>query len=740
MPNALDIRSQTKLKFGRWVLDRRRMEVSDGDEVVRLQPIVYALLEHFLTNPGRVIGKDELLESVWKTPFVTDSVVARAVMKLRKSVGQLVTTVHGVGYRFEGTVEEVRPPDRKPSAPRGPARTALPAPVAVLRFADERRLEPVPAAVDGLTGWLHFACEQSGLGPLLPMSSVHAWNPGGSQPLDIVAACSSLGAASAIACRLSEEAGRTVVDASWGDAGGGTLQSRRFVGLDAPDAIVQLLRALVVEVPAFLADSAWTESLIEVFMLERQGREQQALERLAALPREALEKGSLLLMHVRLLRKQGRLEPATAVAHKALATASSALSPATHARLLAELSELSILRADYGEASSLCEQAMALIESEPDSGGALSDVLLAMARVAFPTGDAPAGIQLSGRALDAAMAEGDHASAISTRLWLANMLVADGRHSEAIHHAHQAVKAAAAYDMPALQASGYNVLGSIHGMRREHTTAVDFARKSLAFCSGGGDHLMVLRASLTEFTNLISASRLSEAALAFARLPSTPLMPEQPARFFSVYAAKLAWRQGRHEQAVAALDDLLRQFTSLGNAYRWDVGAELFQCLLSLRRRDAAMDVLDRCADDPQEWRRLSREADLALYDGDRERCMSLLRKIWFRFATGGPYMIDSALNLAWLLLEEGQIDGQRAFWQHVRSITPEHECARLVHHRYRITASPESFDPEAWRREVLSIPGLASRNQWLADVEQATPAAPRARRALPELVSQACW
>lgn len=740
MPNTVDTVSPSQLKFGRWVLDRRRMEVSDGDAVVRLQPIVYALLEHFLSNPGRVIGKDELLESVWKTPFVTDSVVARAVMKLRKSVGQIVTTVHGVGYRFDGAVEAIPSPDSVAAGPRGPARVTLPTPVAVLRFADERRIETAPAAVDGLAAWLHFACEQAGLGPLLPMSSVHAWNPGGSQSLDIVAACASLGAASGIACRLSEEAGRTIVDASWGDAAGQWIQSRRFVGHDAPDAILQLLRALVGKVPAFLADSTWTEHLTEVFMLERQGREQQALDRLASLPPAALEQGPLLLMHVRLLRKQSRFDDAAVIAHKALETATTTLPPATHARLLAELAELATLRADFAEAAALGERAMALIESEPGAASALPEVLLTMARAVFPTGDVPAAIQLSGRALDAAMAQGDHASAIATRLWLARTLVGEGRHSEVMHHAHQAVKAAAAYDMPALQASGYYVLGSIHGMRREHATAVDFARKSLAFCGGSGDHMMVLRASYTEFANLICCSRLSEAELALTRLPSTPRMPDQPARFFSAYAAKLAWRQGRHEQALAALDDLLRQFTALGNAYCWDVGTELFQCLLSLRRRDAAMEVLQRCADDPDEGRRLWREAHLAVFDGDRERGMSLLRKIWFRFANGAPLVMDSALNLAWLLLEEGRFDGQRAFWQAVRSMSPENEPARLVQHRYRIVTRPELFDPEAWRREVLAIPGLASRHAWLADVEEATPAAPRARRALPELLCQACW
>src|SRR5512147_1411799 len=92
-----NIKTPSRLvKFGRWVLDRGRMELSDGDEVVRLQPLVHALLEHFLSNPGRVIGKEELLESVWKTPFVTDSAVVRGVMKLRKTIGSVVTTVHGV--------------------------------------------------------------------------------------------------------------------------------------------------------------------------------------------------------------------------------------------------------------------------------------------------------------------------------------------------------------------------------------------------------------------------------------------------------------------------------------------------------------------------------------------------------------------------------------------------------------------------------------------------------------------
>lgn len=100
----------TRLRFGNCTIDTRRRELRVGDQLVPLQPRVYELLQFLAGRPGQVIAKPELLLSVWRTPHVTDAVLATAMLKLRRAIGDtgrskpVLATVRGVGYRFDAEV------------------------------------------------------------------------------------------------------------------------------------------------------------------------------------------------------------------------------------------------------------------------------------------------------------------------------------------------------------------------------------------------------------------------------------------------------------------------------------------------------------------------------------------------------------------------------------------------------------------------------------------------------------
>lgn len=78
-----------------------------GTEIV-LARKEFALLEHFLTNQGRVLSKADILDAVWGPDFRGDeSVVEVYVSYLRQKIDKpfgtgSITTVRGVGYRFDG--------------------------------------------------------------------------------------------------------------------------------------------------------------------------------------------------------------------------------------------------------------------------------------------------------------------------------------------------------------------------------------------------------------------------------------------------------------------------------------------------------------------------------------------------------------------------------------------------------------------------------------------------------------
>lgn len=95
---------------------------SDTRELLRdgvpqkIERRTFDLILYLIKLEGRVASKDELLEHVWGNHYVSDSVIAQSIMKVRKALGISgkgdgpIKTVHRVGYRF------VRPIQRVPGA------------------------------------------------------------------------------------------------------------------------------------------------------------------------------------------------------------------------------------------------------------------------------------------------------------------------------------------------------------------------------------------------------------------------------------------------------------------------------------------------------------------------------------------------------------------------------------------------------------------------------------------------
>ena len=98
------------LNFADCRLDSDRRELTRGGEPVAIEPRTFDLLVYLVENRDRAIGKDELQDRVWGT-IVSDAAMTRAVMKLRKAVGDsnggvaIIKTVPRFGYRFVAPVE-----------------------------------------------------------------------------------------------------------------------------------------------------------------------------------------------------------------------------------------------------------------------------------------------------------------------------------------------------------------------------------------------------------------------------------------------------------------------------------------------------------------------------------------------------------------------------------------------------------------------------------------------------------
>ncbi len=108
-------------RFAECVLDHRSLLLSVRGAVVKLEPKPLELLLHLLRHPGEVVTKDELQDAIWPGRILSESVLTKAVAKLRQGLGDedqsILKTVHGYGYRLVAPVV-VEVAGSAPSAPQ----------------------------------------------------------------------------------------------------------------------------------------------------------------------------------------------------------------------------------------------------------------------------------------------------------------------------------------------------------------------------------------------------------------------------------------------------------------------------------------------------------------------------------------------------------------------------------------------------------------------------------------------
>lgn len=104
-------------EFGPYRLDTVGRSLECRGEVVALPPKAVEVLAALVNRPGEVVGKKELLETVWPEAFVEEANLNQMVFVLRRAIestngSEYITTVPRRGYRFSGTVRRVEIPCR----------------------------------------------------------------------------------------------------------------------------------------------------------------------------------------------------------------------------------------------------------------------------------------------------------------------------------------------------------------------------------------------------------------------------------------------------------------------------------------------------------------------------------------------------------------------------------------------------------------------------------------------------
>ncbi len=103
------IRLAERLEFEGLVIDGSSREVHVGNELVELTPKEFDLLAYLASSPRIALSRADLLEQVWDSSadYQDPSTVTVHVARLRQKIEadpdapRWITTVRGVGYRFE---------------------------------------------------------------------------------------------------------------------------------------------------------------------------------------------------------------------------------------------------------------------------------------------------------------------------------------------------------------------------------------------------------------------------------------------------------------------------------------------------------------------------------------------------------------------------------------------------------------------------------------------------------------
>lgn len=99
-------KSSGRIERGGVTLDADGHRVKVGSHDLAVSPTEYRLLEFFLTHPGKVYSRTQLLDQVWgRSAYIEERTVDVHIRRLRKILAEhgredLVQTVRGFGYRF----------------------------------------------------------------------------------------------------------------------------------------------------------------------------------------------------------------------------------------------------------------------------------------------------------------------------------------------------------------------------------------------------------------------------------------------------------------------------------------------------------------------------------------------------------------------------------------------------------------------------------------------------------------
>ncbi|MBU1344441.1 MAG: response regulator transcription factor [Proteobacteria bacterium] len=99
---------QEVFKFGEFEVNPKTFKLTGRSRTIDLSERELKLICHFFAHPGEVLSRDNILNAVWGIDYLgTTRTLDQHIAQLRKKIEAdpsnpaLITTVHGVGYRYQ---------------------------------------------------------------------------------------------------------------------------------------------------------------------------------------------------------------------------------------------------------------------------------------------------------------------------------------------------------------------------------------------------------------------------------------------------------------------------------------------------------------------------------------------------------------------------------------------------------------------------------------------------------------
>jgi DNA-binding winged helix-turn-helix (wHTH) protein/WD40 repeat protein len=108
-------------RIGEWLVEPSLNRLSRGDTTIQLELKVMDVLVCLAERAGEVVTRQEIVDRVWATEFISDNTLTHAITEIRNALGDdarnpsFIETIHRRGYRLIAPVEAAVPDEAQES-------------------------------------------------------------------------------------------------------------------------------------------------------------------------------------------------------------------------------------------------------------------------------------------------------------------------------------------------------------------------------------------------------------------------------------------------------------------------------------------------------------------------------------------------------------------------------------------------------------------------------------------------